>query len=404
METVFISYSHKDEKWIDRVMTHLGVLENEGLLNLWNDRDIATGADWFPGIETELNRAKVVVMVITAHFLTSGFILNEEVPRILERRKREGILVVPLIAVPCAWKAVKWLSSMQLFPKDGIPLSTLTKPKRDTELANLAAIIHGFLAKNAGTGTGRWAPDTVSLDRLPVTAGGLFGRERELALLDESWSDGNRHIVTLVAWGGVGKTALVNQWLNHMQQKNYGGARRVYGWSFYSQGAEEGKQASADEFLHDTLEWFGDTDPNAGSDVEKGRRLARLVRERKTLLILDGLEPLQYPPGEVHGFDGKLKDPGMAAFLKELAASCPGDGVGCGLCVITTREGVTDLAHKTGYAVKEVMLEHLPEKAGAALLRGGLGVTTGTDADAGAAVKARTTLTPNSLSILLTKP
>jgi tetratricopeptide (TPR) repeat protein len=171
-----------------------------------------------------------------------------------------------------------------------------------------------------------------------------------------------------------------------MQQQNYRDAQRVFGWSFYSQGAEEGKQASADEFFQETLAWFGDPHPEAGSNVEKGRRLARLVRKQKTLLILDGLEPLQYPPGEVHGFDGELKDKGMSAFLKELAASCPEAGAPCGLCVITTREQVTDLEHKKGYAVKEVMLEHLSEEAGAALLKN-LGITTGSAADVKAAVK-----------------
>ena len=98
------------------------------------------------------------------------------------------------------------------------------------------------------------------------------------------------------------------------------------------------------------------------------------MRKQKTLLFLDGLEPLQYPPGEVQGFDGQLKDKGMAAFLKELAASCPGDTNQCGLCVVTTRENITDLANKTGHAVKEVMLEDLSDEAGAQLLRS-LGVT-----------------------------
>lgn len=189
-----------------------------------------------------------------------------------------------------------------------------------------------------------------------------------------------------MSWGGVGKTALVNRWLNKMQARDYGGAKKVYGWSFYSQGSEEGKQASADEFFQEILEWFGDPHPEDGSNVEKGRRLARLVRKQKTLLILDGLEPLQYPPGEVDGLDGKLKDAGMTAFLKELAATCPGKDIGCGLCVITTREAVADLEHRIGYAVKEVMLEHLLEDAGVALLKS-MGVTTGSDKDFKEAVK-----------------
>ncbi|MCP5102541.1 MAG: tetratricopeptide repeat protein, partial [bacterium] len=151
-------------------------------------------------------------------------------------------------------------------------------------------------------------------------------------------------------------------------------------WSFYSQGAEEGKQASADEFFQEALQWFGDADPKAGSPVEKGRRLAGLVRRQKTLLILDGLEPQQYPPGEIKGFDGKLKDPGMAAFLKQLAG-----GRHEGLCIVSTRLGVTGLDDKKGFGLKEVKLEHLSEAAGLELLKR-LGVTTGSERDLKGAV------------------
>ncbi|MCP4991822.1 MAG: hypothetical protein GY928_38915, partial [Colwellia sp.] len=136
----------------------------------------------------------------------------------------------------------------------------------------------------------------------------------------------------------------------------------VFGWSFYSQGAEEGKQASADEFLQYTLKWFGDEHPEAGAPVEKGRRLAELVGKEKTLLILDGMEPLQYPPGEVQGFDGQFKDRGMRAFLRELADVNPG------LCVISSRETVTDLEDKVNFTVKEKKLEQLSEDAGVQLL------------------------------------
>ena len=128
----------------------------------------------------------------------------------------------------------------------------------------------------------------ISLSKLPTTGEDLFGRKTELHMLNDAWTDEHLYIVTLVAWGGIGKTALVNHWLNLMEQKNYCGAARVYGWSFHSQGAQEGKQASADEFMQETLTWFGDENPTAGSAVEKGRRLARLVRKENTLLRLPG--------------------------------------------------------------------------------------------------------------------
>ncbi len=95
----------------------------------------------------------------------------------------------------------------------------------------------------------------------------------------------------------------------------------------------------------------------------EGPALARMVQNQQTLLVLDGMEPLQYPPGEVHGFDGKLKDQGLKTFLKELSGGHPG------LCIITSREPVTDLAHNKGFTLKEMELEHLSTGAGMQLLK-----------------------------------
>ena len=210
-----------------------------------------------------------------------------------------------------------------------------------------------------------------SLSKLPTTSGDLFGRDDELAMLDRAWEDPHTHIVELVAWGGVGKTSLVNHWLNRIEQAGYPGASRVYGWSFYSQGTSEDRQASADSFIDAALRWFGDPDPTAGSPWDKGVRVANLSRQQKTLLILDGLEPLQCPPGEM---SGRLRDQGMQALLKELARA----GSDWGLCVITTRLSVADIQGIK--AVQEIALENLSPEAGAYLLRN-LGVTKGTDTE-----------------------
>jgi hypothetical protein len=155
----------------------------------------------------------------------------------------------------------------------------------------------------------------ISLSWMPVTDAAVFGRERETAMLDEAWNTGQTNVVTLIAWGGVRKTALVNHWLNGMTTEGFRGAEKVYAWSFYSQGAAEGKQASADEFMQQTLRWFGDADPTAGTPEDKGRRLAGLIRKSKTLLILDGMEPLQYPPSKDGSITGQLKDRGLRTLL-----------------------------------------------------------------------------------------
>lgn len=202
--------------------------------------------------------------------------------------------------------------------------------------------------------------EKISISRLPVTGAELFGREAELQLLDEAWESSNTNIVSFIAWGGVGKTALVNRWLKqHMARANYRGAERVYGWSFFSQGTTE-RAASADLFIDQTLRWFGDTDAAAGSPWDKGERLARYIRQSRTLLILDGLEPLQHPPGSQ---EGRLKDATLQALLVELAAHQSG------LCVISTRERVGDLVEFENGTVIQHNLEQLSPRAGAQILR-----------------------------------
>jgi hypothetical protein len=210
----------------------------------------------------------------------------------------------------------------------------------------------------------RRGPKQISIARLPVTGKDVFGREEELAFLDAAWANPQVNLVAAVAWAGVGKSTLVNHWLRQLAAEQYRLAERVFGWSFYRQGTR-GDASSADEFLDTALAWFGDPEPRQGTDWEKGERLARLVARRRTLLVLDGLEPLQHPPGP---HEGRLREPALQALLRELAA------FNRGLCVITTRLPVADLAEHEGGSLRRLELEHLSPEAGAKLLQG-LGVT-----------------------------
>jgi hypothetical protein len=144
-----------------------------------------------------------------------------------------------------------------------------------------------------------------------------------------------------------------------MAARHYDCAELVYGWSFYRQGTSGGT-SSADQFLDAALAWFGDPDPRIGTAWEKGERLAKLMVHRRTLLVLDGLEPLQYPPGSQ---EGRLRDPSLQALLKELAA------FNTGLCVVTTRLPVADIADHERTSAPRRELEHLSSDAGSKLLR-----------------------------------
>ncbi len=202
-------------------------------------------------------------------------------------------------------------------------------------------------------------PKKVSVARLPITGSDVFGREEDIAFLDAAWTNQNINVVTIVAWAGVGKSTLVNHWLGGMAAEHYRSAQMVFGWSFYRQGSSGGT-SSADEFLDAALTWFGDSDPRIGTAWEKGERLAKLISHRRTLLVLDGLEPLQNPPGPQ---EGRLRDPSLQAFLRELAA------FNSGLCVITTRLPIADLADHEHSSAPRRDLEQLSSDAGARLLR-----------------------------------
>ena len=92
-------------------------------------------------------------------------------------------------------------------------------------------------------------PSYIHITGLPETPyENLVGRDTELARLDAAWADPGINIISLVAEGGAGKSALVNEWLNRLRADNYRGAEMVLGWSFYSQGTKE-RATSADGFL-----------------------------------------------------------------------------------------------------------------------------------------------------------
>ncbi len=200
----------------------------------------------------------------------------------------------------------------------------------------------------------------------------LIGREAETKLLNDAWLKVRRseyprpHLVTFVAIGGEGKTSLVAKWAAELAGQDWPGCDMAFAWSFYSQGTREQHAVSSDLFLKEALTFFGDDADKAfaaspAGAFEKGQRLARIVGRRRSLLLLDGLEPLQYTP--TSPTPGQLKDQGIAALLKGLAASSHG------LCVVTTRYSLPDLKAFWQTTAPEVKLLRLSSHSGMHLLK-----------------------------------
>jgi tetratricopeptide (TPR) repeat protein len=224
------------------------------------------------------------------------------------------------------------------------------RPGRRADIDRVARLLLG----------GSAAELRIFISRLPLSGAHFVGRTGALARLDQAWEQQGIRVLSIVGLGGTGKTALVNRWLLDLQQDGWRGAERVFGWSFYSQGTRD-SVTSAEPFIDAALRWFGDAEPGAGSPRDRGLRLAELIRRQRTLLVLDGVEPLQHPPGRGR-LEGRLKDMDLAVVLRELAAHMHG------LCVITTRLPVAELAGAAESA-QQLDLGGLSTPSGVSLLR-----------------------------------
>ncbi len=125
--TAFVSYSHADKVCLRRLQIHLKPLERDGLVDVWADTRIKAGEDWKVRIAAALDEAAIAVLLISADFLASDFIINDELPPLLAAAEQKGTVILPLILKPCRFEREEHLYRFQAINPPSEPLLKLNE-------------------------------------------------------------------------------------------------------------------------------------------------------------------------------------------------------------------------------------------------------------------------------------
>ena len=143
---VFISYSHKDKRWLGELRTHLAPLKER--LDVWDDSRIAAGQRWRDQIEAALRQAQVAILLVSADFLASRFVTEHELPALLASSERTGLRVLVLHVRASALgedgrlsRDHEALKAFQALNDPRKPLAALDAQPRQAALAGIAAAI-----------------------------------------------------------------------------------------------------------------------------------------------------------------------------------------------------------------------------------------------------------------------
>lgn len=391
---LFISYAHENEACKDRLKTHLAPLERNGIAKVWDDRSIPAGALWRKEIDAAMVTADVVIFLLDENFIASDFCMDVEVSEFLRIHHETGTLIIFVVTDYCGWDDFPFIKQHKVIPLDGRPITSY-KPhsKAYTHIKNeikdalslcqpkpYIAPATSILTKRARTADASASFSLAMLDidpdssqvpipverdagldlllaKLPSATTHLFGRDAELAQIN-SWKD-HKGVFLWVADGGTGKSALVRWWL---VQQGWPAGTRFLGHSFYSQGSHN-QATSSRSFLLDALKQLNVRHETNTADDELGRLLAESIAQESTVLVLDGIEPLQQLADDPR-LNGMVKDRGLAALLEGLA-KIPGHA----LCLATSRLPIPDVSIADGNYFKEKTLGLLPPDGALALLR-----------------------------------
>ena len=133
---VFISYSHRDKKWLEKLLTMLKPLARNKKISVWVDTNIIAGSRWREEVEGALATAKVAVLLVSPHFLASDFIAEHELPPFLDAAKKEGVVILWIYLSSCLYDESE-IKDYQAAHDIAKPLDSLTAPEQNAVLVDV---------------------------------------------------------------------------------------------------------------------------------------------------------------------------------------------------------------------------------------------------------------------------
>jgi adenylate cyclase len=221
---IFFSYSHKDKRLRDELETQLSLLKRQGAITAWYDRKIGAGKEWANEIDTHLNSAQIILLLVSPDYLASDYCYDIEMKLALERHEAKEAYVIPVILRSVDWKEAPF-GSLRALPTDAKPVTEWSNRDRAFEdiAKGIRNIIEGLFTILSTDATHRETmhqePLSIPLGYIPPCpyrglsafqkqdAPYFFGRDVFIEQLMDSVQ--NKPLIAVIGPSGSGKSSLV---------------------------------------------------------------------------------------------------------------------------------------------------------------------------------------------------
>jgi serine protease AprX len=149
--SLFCSYSHRDQKFWKEFNAHLAPMQRAGLIEVWSDLLLEAGQRWEKEIYARLDKADIVLLLVSSNFFQSDFCYSKEFTRALQREADGAARIIPVLVRPVSLKGTV-LAEIQALPPEARPISAFGDPHKGwAQVADhLFTIVEKLVEKKRG--------------------------------------------------------------------------------------------------------------------------------------------------------------------------------------------------------------------------------------------------------------